>query len=100
MGAHVDLQRRTGAEIATTDVAEVLVVHRRIQAGAGRSGRHQCLLKVQRTSGKSMGICADKSDWERKLKKGRHEYILLEIPFILRKLKYNRIVHSLKERNI
>lgn len=59
MGAHVDLQRRAGAEITPTDMAEVLVVHRRIQTGARWSGGHECLLKVQRTSGKAMGICID-----------------------------------------
>lgn len=57
VGAHVDLQRRAGAEVTPTDVAEVLVIHRRIQTGAGWSGGHERLLKVQRTSGKAMGIC-------------------------------------------
>lgn len=57
VGAHVDLQRRAGAEVTPTDVAEVLVIHRRIQTGAGWAGGHERLLKVQRTSGKAMRIC-------------------------------------------
>lgn len=57
VGSHVNLQSGARAEVAPADVAEVLVVHRRIETGAGWPGGHQGLLEVQRTSWEAMSIC-------------------------------------------
>jgi len=56
VGAHVDLESGTRAEVPAADVAEVLVIHRGIQTRGRRSCGHQSLLKVEGTGRKAMGI--------------------------------------------